>query len=133
MPAGDTGNQGSLKKAAKIPFKFMDMHYDVISLVIDPSIEEDKILPETGNTVISFTAHLDEIIPDDMQLRLLLKAPSTKNYLFNDHGIGGWAKEIADNGKLKHYIWVKPPWAKGAFDGHRDVQIANEKSNIFKC
>ncbi|GLV32738.1 Misexpression suppressor of ras 6 [Carabus blaptoides fortunei] len=117
-----------LTKLEKIPFKFMDMHHDVYNLVIKPYIEEENILPKTGITVIHFDGSIDNLAPEDMQLRLQLQ-PSTPGLLFDNIGIEYWLKNMAEDGYLKHVVWFKPPWTKGVNDGHRNVCVKSESGS----
>lgn len=127
---GEDSQSNGLSKPEKIPFKFMDMHHDVYNLVIKPYIEEENILPKTGITVIHFDGSIDDLVPEDMQLRLLLKPPSITRHLFDDTGTEGWLKNMAEDGYLKHVVWFKPPWTKGVNDGHRNVRVKSESKHI---
>lgn len=115
------------RRPEKILFKFFDMHGDMELLIFEPYMEEN-ILPKNGLSLVSFNAHIDKIVPEDMQLRLLVTPPSDEKHLFDDFGIETWIHAAAEKGYLKNIIWIKPPWTKGVQDGSRVVQVSSENN-----
>lgn len=104
------------------------MHEEVLNQVINPFIE-DHILSSTTNTIISFNAHVDAIVPPEMQFKTRLES-SVSAGLFKDMGKQYWIKELAKKMRQLNVIWVKPPWTKGVDDGHSSFNIEDE-SNFY--
>lgn len=115
---GNETNDGS--NAGRIPVIVMDQHHRA-NKYIQQYIEEN-VVPKTGNTLIHLDAHIDELVPEDMQIRVQLESKSTKFRLYRGFGIENWIKAGVDNECFKHVIWVKPPWAIQTSDGHRDLE-----------
>lgn len=111
----------------KIPFKLMDMHAQVFYMLTDPTIE-DYILSNTKNTIISFNAHADLIIPPEMQFKTKLGPSDSKQRLFDDLGTQSWIKELAEKMSTLNVIWIKPPWTKGVDDGHSSFNVKDESN-----
>ncbi|GLV32737.1 Misexpression suppressor of ras 6 [Carabus blaptoides fortunei] len=98
----------------------MDQHHRA-NKYIQEYIEQN-VVPKTGNTLIHFDAHIDELVPEDMQIRVQLESKSTQFRLYREFGLENWIKTGVDNKCFKHVIWVKPPWAIQTGDGHRDLE-----------
>lgn len=99
----------------------MDQHHDAYK-IIKRYIHKKNVLPETGNTIIHFDAHVDDLIPNELQIRTRLEAKSTRFRLFGDFGKENWLKHAVDDNVLKHVVWIKPPWALQTEDSHIDLK-----------
>lgn len=102
---------------SKIPVIVMDQHHDAYKM-IRRYIDKVKLLPENGNTIIHLDAHVDELVPEELQIRPKLESKSTRFRLFGDLGIENWIKNAVNDKCFNHVIWVKPPWALQTEDGH---------------
>lgn len=104
----------------KIPVVVMDQHHNAYK-IIKRYVHQKNVLPKTGNTIIHFDAHVDELIPDEMQIRTRVEAKSTRFRLFGDCGQENWLKKAVNDNVLKHVVWIKPPWALQTEDAHIEL------------
>lgn len=104
----------------KIPVVVMDQHHDAYK-IIKRYVNKKNVLSKTGNTIIHFDAHVDDLIPDEIQIRTRLEAKSIRFRLFGDFGKENWLKEAVNDNVLKHVVWIKPPWALQTEDAHIEL------------